>query len=238
MGKEKALQILDGLMLGDGNLQRYADTAVYHMSQSKRPIVIDDHLKWEYWLKDNVFAALGITATVKPYWRVYSSGPSEGQRYQLAQLWTESSTLLAGVYDEWYAGGCWSPGGSSHYMRGAVKNLPGRIMHAAELPIHSLVHWFLGDGGSSWHHLERVVPLVLSSFSAYKFTEREVSHLISMLNNVGVETTRGSKLRIYIAQDGVNHFMSLIEPYILEIFGDSVGSSYKDMIKYRIKKKL
>lgn len=235
MDKEKALQVLDGLLLGDGNLQRYRDTAVYHMSQSKRPITMEDHLKWEYWLRDNVFAALGIKATAKPYWRTYSAGPCKGQKYQLAQLWTESSPLLAPIYDEWYCGGSWTVRG---YMCGAAKMLPRRLVEASLLQLDTIVQWFLGDGGSSWHHTERPTPGVMASFSAYRYTKEEVTHLACMLNNMGIKTTSGSKFRIHVAQDSINYFMSLIEPFVMEIFGNSVGPSYKDVIKYRTIRKL
>jgi hypothetical protein len=41
--------------------------------------------------------------------------------------------------------------------------------------------------------------------------------------------------RILISQYSIDHFMNIIEQPIMNIFGDSIGPSYKDMVKYKNK---
>lgn len=240
MNNEGAMQVLDGLMLGDGNLVRFRNKVYYQMTQSKHTISIEDHLKWLYWLRDNVFAVLNIKATVSSPWIAYPVGVNKGRKHQVAHLRTERTSILVKFFDEWYTGGKWvTPKGherfpSSYYVRGAAKVIPRRLMLASSLPVYSLTHFFLGDGGRS-------NSTTANSFSTFCFTGGEVYHLMSMLNNMGIGTVepvaythkKGSGLAIYLSQTSINYFMSLIEPHVLEIFGDSVGPSYKDMIKYR-----
>lgn len=249
MKEKKAREILDGLLLGDGSLRRHKTTARYAMSQCKHTISIEDHLKWEYWLGDGVFSVLGVDASVKLLWGTRTGNLSKGQKYQIASLWTKYSLLLAPIHDEWYTGGEWiAQKGAEHlpncyYVRGATKIVPKRLMDAVVLPTCTLVQWFLGDGGSGWNHLENPTPAIHTSFSACGFSEEEVYHLMSMLNSMGFKTVKpgrqsckaGSGLRIILAQESVNDFMNLIKPHVLEIFGDSIGPSYKDIIKYRHK---
>lgn len=241
MNKEEAMQTLDGLMLSDGGIKRYVDNAVFSMSLCKQPITIEDHLKWEYWLKDNVFTAFNIMASVKSY-----KGTSRGEEYTYAHLYTERSALLTQIYDEWYSGGKYLKPKSSreqtsaYYIKGAIKAMPKRLMVAQTLPILSLGSWFLGDGNSSWGRLGDP-PTILAGFSTHSFTVDEVLHLTAMLNNMSIGTIKpnrqphksGSGLVIRLSQGTVDYFMSLVEPHILEIFGDSKGPSYKDLIKYK-----
>lgn len=239
MDNEGAMQVLDGLMLGDGNLIRFRDKAYYQMTQSKHTISLEDHLKWLYWLRDKVFAVLKIKATVSSPWISYPVGVNKGQKHQVAHLCTGRTPLLVKSFDEWYTGGEWvAPKGherfpSSYYIRGATKIIPRRLMLASSLPVLSLTHFFLGDGG-------RGNGTTANSFATFCFTKREVYHLMKMLNNMGIKTIKpveyahkkGSGLVIYLSRASINYFMSLIEPHVLEIFGDSTGPSYKDMIKY------
>lgn len=232
-----ATQVLDGLMLGDGNLQRYRNTAYYQMQQSKQTISLEDHIKWLCWLRDNVFKILDIKSTVKAYQKTVQDGRKH-KTVLAASLWTERSLLLAKVYDEWYIGGEWTKRG---YIKGGVKVLAKQLTESPVLSVYQLAHWFLCDGGSSWHYYKGTKSAVYVSLSTHSFTKDEVYYLIHILSNMGVQTTKpyecihkkGSGLIVWLSQNSVNYFMSLIEPHILEIFSDSVGPSYIDMIKYR-----
>jgi len=238
MNIERARDALDGLMFGDGTLRRFPKTALYHMGQCKPTVSLEDHLKWEYWLKDNVFSALGIKATAR-----LRRGISKGKEYRFADMWTQASSLLAIVHDEWYTGGEWAkPRNSSPHVQGAVKRIPERLMSVSEMPISTLVQWFLGDGGSGWIGITNTCPAVHVQFSTHCFTKEEVYHLMDMLSGIGIVTTKpkqcksakGSGLVIRLAQESINYFMDLVAPTIIEMFGDSVGLSYKDLLKYRV----
>lgn len=244
MNEKEALEVIDGLLLGDGGLTKHLRGVRYSMCQSKHTISIDDHLKWEYWLRDNVFIALGIGATVGLTYKTYSIGEKKGEKYPAAQLCTECTPLLEVLFDEWYDGGVWwAAKGYEHrpsalYVRSAVKVIPGRVLNLSSLSPHLLTHWFLGDGGSHYGSGRKGVT---TKFATCGFTEHEVHRLMGILNNMGIrvgkpshqDTRRGSGLSICLRQEGSEVLMSLLEPHIMEIFGGSIGPSYKDMVKYK-----
>lgn len=262
MQRTRALEVLDGLMMSDGGLKRYEGGAYYEMVQSKslaprannpleqellRQKSLQDHLKWEKWIADNVFTALEIPVSegnpkIIPGYSKDDSCHWKGEPHNKVLLRTRLSPVLTRLHDEWYTGGKWVKRGSNWYLLGAVKRLPERLIRAIRIPILSLVHEFLGDGGSSWGRRPGYT-YVLVSFSTACFTREEVSHLTLMLNNMGVATVKpheekvgkgsGLMIRLSAASNNTNHFMGLVEPHILEMFSDSESPSYKDMIKWR-----
>lgn len=245
MNKQEALEVLDGLILGDGGITRLWRSAWFYMSMSKHTISIEDHLKYEYWLRDNVFTTLGIKATVKlreatSRNQVYLGRKYEDRKYQYAYLWTESVPLLADCWDEWHSGGEWKKDNSHTRKRGASIRLPERFYKDFMLSTSALTHWFLGDGDSSRD--KRYLSIVNTGFSTDCFNKAEIHHLMNMLNNIGILTIKpsgqrnpgkGSGLSINLAQQTVDDFMDLVAPHILEIFHDSESPSYKDIIKYK-----
>lgn len=244
MNEKEAWEVFDGLMLGDGGMRRYKNTARFYMNMSKHTISIEDHLKYEYWLRDNVFATLGIRASVSLGKQTNEDQVINGRLYKgktclKAHLFTESIPLLAEQWDKWYIGGEWAKSGRNTYIRDATLVLPEWIIKSHTLPTCSLTHWALGDGGSS--RPKGQPSTVYVRFSAHCFSEGEVHHLIAILSNMGISTTKSSKekcskgsgLTIQLAQESADYFVSLIEPHVLEIFSDSVSPSYKDIIKYK-----
>lgn len=258
LAKFRALEVLDGLLMSDGGLKRYEGGAYYEMVQSKslsprnsvpleqerlKQESLRDHLKWEQWIADNVFAVLGISTSEKHPKII--TGSWKGKPHLKAILRTCLSPLLTQLHNEWYSGGEWINHGTNWYLRGATKRIPERLMQASKLTTHTLVHEFLGDGGSSWSRRNGHCPYVQLTFSTGCFTDEEVSHLTLMLNNIGIATVkpnkdkkveRGSGLTIWLSAtaSNTNHFMGIVEPHILEIFGESGSPSYKDMIKWRL----
>lgn len=255
---DEAIQTLDGLMLGDGCLYRHKGGAYFVMTLSKslashnsdpieqerlRRLSLPDHTKWEQWIIDNAFSVLGVPVSAGCPMieaRTYKERP-----HPCAKLLTRESSLLTDFYDEWHRGGEWVQNRQgSWYLHGRAKVLPARIMNASTLPTWSLVHWFLGDGGSSLCQWDGHSSRVRISFATCCFTEKEVYHLTSMLNNMGIVTIKprqdrrvkkGSGLSIWLSSTAKNtdHFIDLVEPGITEIFGDSQSPSYKDKIKRR-----
>lgn len=246
-----AQEILDGSMLGDGSIYRWRNGSSYRINLSK-PLVprkdytelarlnsLQEHLKYERWIVDNALAPLGVPI-VKGCPKILNS-TYKGQLYKYAYLDTQQSPLLIDMYDEWYIGGEWVvPSYGKSYIRRATKRLPPRIMGAKVISLATLAHWFIEDGGSYW--LSAIRPRI--TFATPGFGEQEVYHLIDILNNMGVETIKPSKYKNIKAGSGlvialsnigynIDHFMDLVEPYMNEIFGDSVGPSYKNMIKRR-----
>lgn len=242
----RALQILDGLMLGDGGITKYTSgTGVFAMTQSKKRIAIEDHIKWLEWLRDNVFTVLGIDAEVSLYWARYGLDTTKpGQPFQYVRLYTRTSNLLGQIYDEWYTGENLTTRRNNkgtkskrphYYISGKVKVLPVRLLKASTLPIPTLAPWFLGDG----ENCRRLPCSNQLKISTYGFSEKEVYHLVEMLNNMGTVVTgfdkhsyvkKGAGLRIRLSKYSNSHFLSLIEPFVMEVFSNSVGSSYRDIL--------
>jgi len=258
MDKAKATEILDGTMLGDGNISRQGYGARYRINLSKplvprseitelaRAMSLQEHLKYEQWLIDKAFTPLGIQ--VGDECPKVRNSVSKGKPYKYASLTTLQSPVLLDLYNEWYAGGeLVGYKAKDSYIRGATKNLPERIMNANTIPIATLVHWFLGDGGSSWMFSRWSDPQVRISFSTRSFTEQEVYHLRDIINNMGIVTIKlsideavekGAGLAIWLssATDNINCFMDLVEPLMFEIFGNPAGPSYMNMVKRKSKR--
>lgn len=230
----------DGLMLSDSGLLRREYGAAYNLNLSKPQVSIADHLKYERWIKDNVLNLLNIPVCEgHPRVLTYTR---KGELVPYARLESCSTPLLIEPYDDWYHGGQWVGPLGGRYIRGKTKKLPGRLMQADELLVPTLVHWFIGDGCCTLRVFRNGEPKVYVDFSVCNFTNSEVVHLMHMLNNVGILTTepfrdnrvtRGSGLRLCLSSrtENSNRFMELIEPYMIQIFGDSTGPSYKDMVK-------
>jgi hypothetical protein len=237
MTKKEALQVLDGSMLGDGNLTRLKGGAIYYVSFSKPNILLGDHLKYLHWIADDALRALGVEP-LRGYPKIEIQC-RKGRPHGIARLVTHSSIVLGEIYEEWYTGGSWIQ--RTGRWHGATKVLPKRLLRAVVLPVLTLAPWFLEDGSSSIIYPERACPVISVSFSTYNFSKNEVYGLMGLLNNMGLGTIKssrrrvkkGSGLLIRLKQDSVNPFMDLIEPIILSIFRDSEGPSYKDMIKRR-----
>lgn len=260
MTKIEALEVMDGLLMGDFGIHRYRRGACGEISLSKilapksspsqdllREKSLTDHMKWLQWITDNVFPPLGIEACTghpRIATKVRSTGKHKGEVYRYAHLATHNSSSFEELYNEWYIGGEWvQRKQGTWYVRGATKKLPERIMQASTLPIPVLVQEFLGDGSSSRYHYKDQVYTVYISFSTQCFTSEEVYHLMGMLNNMSILTvkpyydkrcaTPGLTIILSQTAENTNRFMDLIEPGILEIFGDSESPSYKGMIKRR-----
>lgn len=230
----------DGLMLSDSGLLMREYGVAYNLNLSKPQISMADHLKYENWIKDNVLGPLNVPICEgHPRVLTYTR---KSKVIPYARLESCSTPILVEPYAEWYHGGQWVGPLGGRYIRGKTKKLPGRLMQANELPVPTLVHWFLGDGCCIFRVFEGRKPRVYVDFSVCNFTNSEVAHLTHMLNNVGTMTTRpfrnnrvtkGSGLRLCLSSkpENSNHFMDFIEPPITQIFGNSTGPSYKDMIK-------
>lgn len=259
MNSARAMQVMDGLLLGDGGLRREGNGARFAMGLAKqlvprreqseliKELSLGEHLKYEEWIRDNVFSALCIPVS-EGYPKITTTSMKimKEEFYKVAYLSTLQSPLLLELYNNWYTGGDWVYSGRSKYIRGATKALPRHLMQAKVMPSITLAHWFLGDGCSYWfsksfYPEEWKTPQVY--LAACNFSLDEVLQLTSMLNNMSINTLvpraekvkKGSGLSICLssANNNIDHFMDIVEPHILEVSSSSVGPSYKNMIKRR-----
>lgn len=250
MDKKEALEVFDGLMLGDGGLLKYRGGARFCMVQSKvlapkhypnqeqlKAESLMEHMKWLQWIAENPFKVLGIPVC-KDHPKILTR-TWEGKPYQYAFLETPQSPVLVGMWDEWYTGGKWATQYqlSQQYIQGAIKVVPKRLMREPNISTNTLMQWFRGDGGGGWEYQRGRTPNRHVDFATNCFTEEEVCHLTAMLNNAGLNTNkpsrkvqiRGSGLRIFLSADSIDSFMNLIEPHVREVFGPG-SLTCKDMI--------
>lgn len=210
------MQIFDGVMLGDGCLDRYTSSSRLLVNLSKTSkdgrLTAEDNIAWLRFIKNECLIPLGVEVSGM-YPKLYSSQSRE-KPYQAARLSSRSSSLLAEQHDRWYAStGEWARGG---YRRGDTKVVPRDFT----LSPATLAHWFIGDGGST---LYRTSPsFVRVTLATCCFTGEEVYRLITMLNDMGVATVKphrlptkkGSGLVIIIAQASVDDFFDIIAPHM------------------------
>lgn len=242
--EKEALDVFDGLMLGDGGLTKWKAGTSFTFGQSKplcsraevtlevREQSLLEHLEYEFWIRDNILGALGIEAC-NGHPTICTSTLASGVLYKQAHIETICSHSLDSLYREWYRGGEWSDSVYG-YVRGAAKVVPNRLMQASVLPAYTIAPWFLGDGNiGSYSNRRGSMPHVSLSLSTKGFTQLEVEQLTAILNNMGVCTTkpnmdrhikRGSGLTIRVAQKSINGFMDIVEPYVKEVFKQLDGT--------------
>jgi hypothetical protein len=218
-GLEQALEIFDGIMLGDGGLVRAYKTGNAYfsiaLSSSDGRIAVEDLLSYLQYIKLKCFNPLGISTGTYPAIRerAYTKGPHRGEVYKYARLVTRVSSFLTSQYIRWY--------GESRY-----KEVPDDL---ALTPV-SLAHLFAGDGSSS---KEQCSPSIHCNLSTPDFSIHSVETLERQLRQLGIislgrkhqHVARGSGISVVIHQDSLNDFMDMINRYIVE--------PYRYKLKYR-----
>lgn len=202
--------MFEGAILSDGGLYPGGQL---DMTQSGR-----EHLDWLY----HVGVALGrLGVIVCPGYpklkypsRVYPDGSTRKAVYRLT---TRTSEFLKLQRGRWYPDD--------------VKEVPEDLL----LTPATLANWFVGDGGSDRDKRQPITVYV--RLATHSFNEHSVRILGRQLQELRIRTGKptrynnvasGSGLRMRISQGSVDHFMSLVGPYIQENL-----PSYLDKIKYK-----
>jgi len=206
---KKDLSILNGVLLGDGNLRlrgssRLGKTELYVRLSGA------EHIDWLQAIKKDT-EELGVQYS-SLYPKVYRGRYTNGKAYTGVLLVSRATLLLSEQYNRWYCKG--------------KKSLPlGLVLN----PL-TLAHWYMGDGSSSY--IGPNGQSVLVSLCTEGFSKKEVEVLIRNLRDIGItdayliQRTIGAKKypRIYIGKSAaVRRFMNAVEPYLLP--------SYKYKIK-------
>ena len=215
----KEMHVLDGVMLGDGCLRRFANGAYLHMNLSKTSkdgrLTMDDNVAWLGYIKNECLIPLGVEVSdiyPKLRWR-----HSKIRSYQMADLTSRQSDFLIEQHSRWYAQtGEWIQNNGHWYRRGDTKIVPRDFILNPVI----LAHWFVGDGGS--HRPNTSPSATMVSLATCCFTRLEVLQLTVMLNKMGIitnkpnrlPTEKGSGMVILIAQDSVDDFFDIIAPHM------------------------
>jgi len=210
VNKEEALEIFDGIMLGDGGIHHplYPSFALA-LSGTKLKIPTKDLMSYLGYVKE-ALESLGVvicSGNPRVTRRKFSHS---GKPYDYCYLETRTALFIAAQFRRWYP--------DKHR-----KQVPEDL----ELTPLALAKWFEGDGTSSksapGRPLFDCVNLCTQSFNSYS-----VNLLGAQLSRLNVHTTvqyNKSKPKIYILQDSVDDFMRIIDPYVIE--------PYRYKIKYR-----
>lgn len=209
MDKQTALEVFNGVMLGDAGMyqsRHWARYTYFVIGLSKGEMsALSCYLRY---VKD-ALVSMGIQ--VSGDFPKVQKGMSKGKPYTHCRLSTWSSPQLAEMYPKWY--------------KEDLKIVPTNVYLG---PV-TLAHWFMGDGSSRYGRSGNVY----TSFATMGFPVDSISVLEEALHDLGLNTGRGYDRRIekgdgitlFLLQDSVNKFMDIVRPYMME--------PYMYKIKYR-----
>ncbi len=202
-------EVFDGVMLSDAGLKfsKRSKNAWFSMGLSG-----SEHMDWLIYIKATL-VALDVPVYARGL-RLYR-GTSRGKQYIGALLQSSSRPFLTKQYERWYSEG--------------VKVVPKDV---AVTPL-SVANWFMGDGSSS---PDKRNDAIVTYFACCKFTPEESTLLAGRLTVLGVAATavlnRGYS-RVNISQFSVNHFMDIIEEYVLPSYQYKIKRRHNEPVPVR-----
>jgi len=214
MGKDTAIQVLDGLMLGDASIGLSRGRSPHFcitLSAGADRDLRDAMLSYLRGIKDSL-GLLGIEPC-SGHPKAYVSF-SKGRHYYAPTLRSHVSDFTVEQRCRWYANG--------------VKIVPQDVIVT---PL-SLAYWYMCDGSSSYG----AGSCVNTRLSTKAFSTSDIKLLKGLLGNLGIRigyelhgkcTSAGDGIVITVKQDSIDRFMSVIKPHMQE--------PYLYKIKYREK---
>lgn len=226
MNEEKAMQVLDGLMLGDGSLERNGKLALLNLSLSAgdpnrwrdtlwsgRKSKIPE-MQYLVYIMDRL-EPLGVRFC-KEHPKAIVRHYHNGKPYLYCYIESLSSVFLSTQFKRWYRPITdevrktrWFAANRKWY-----KILPDDIM----LTPLSLAVWFEGDGNTVYNPLPRVqLRIATSNFSHEEVTKLSgLLHLLSIQAQVSKAPTNTQITWILNvgAIDSVNTFLGITKEYI------------------------
>lgn len=217
--EQAAMEALRGVILSDGSLVPHGQNAYFSIGLSdnrsnlvqREQIPIEDLLLFLQHLVMVALKPLGIKPCRRhPRTRLYKN-PKTDEKLPGVVLETTVSELLTELYPEYY------PAGKKVVPEGSI------------LTDILLAYFFMLDGYSAWHN--RGGPTIKVYLYTQGFDLHSVEILENQLLSLGVNTGRAhvgggeSKVVITVSQESVDHFMSIVDPYVVP--------PYRYKIKYR-----
>lgn len=208
MNASGAMQIFDGSMLSDAGLHINGRGVQFNMALSGF-----EHIDWLNIISDAV-ASLGIIPCIG-YPKLVKWRRSRSQaEYGVCRLITRNSVFLIGELSRWYP--------SNEGLRPGAKLGGKRVPLGFKLTRVSLAHWFMGDGNSYKYARRKNDKTTSVRFATHRFNHEDIEGLQIELEKLGLKSTTypyknvrsGSGLEIFLLQESVDKFMSLVEPFI------------------------
>ena len=223
--EEQAVQVFDGVMLGDAGLVRREDSVYFSMDLSAGDPSLWCNTTWSgrdskipqiqylYYIKD-CLEFLGIESCKgHPRAQVYSGG---GKPYLHCYIESHASSFLLTKHECWYR----SITAEVRKLRWFRLNQRWYKVLPDSLTLSPLTVavWFGDDGSTSW----KPYPRVALTISTNNFAREEVDKLKELLSLFGIQVgvSRSPKVRKTTwelrtsAVDNVNAFFDLVENYI------------------------
>ncbi len=204
MNKVEALQILNGLLLGDGGIHLVSGGGRFTIVQTGGT----EHIDWLLYIKRALSTLEIYTSANFP--AIRQTMTARGKPMQVLSLCSLTSSFLKDLYYIWYP---------EH-----KKTVPEDIC----LTPVTIAHWFMGDGCSTYQCRHRS-SYVEVFFATDSFQLHEVHSLVRQLHLLGIGGAYcGVRYngkhhkpypRIYINRGSpINTLMDMIEPHICESF--------------------
>lgn len=208
MNVTEAAEVFDGAMLSDAGLLRPWVNAYLQIAVSGKV-----HLDWLNRIK-LALALLGVS--MAPKYPEVRSRTYKGAPYDYCLLSTRVSEFLTKQYERWYVGG--------------VKQVPPDLALTPAV----LGNWFVGDGSSSRHKLE--MNAVVVTLQTQAFNPEGIGLLEALLYSLEIDTGRmhdkrvkkGSGVIISVNQASVNHFMDIVEPFMVDSYMYKIKRRWKE----------
>jgi hypothetical protein len=212
MNNYEALQIVDGLLLGDGSLVHAGFSAYFSMSLSDRSMRIstDSFLEYLEYI-GTAFDSLSIERTDGDPKVLYAKY-MDGSKRAKGKFSTKTNKILKDLYDKWYR----------------VHNGHKEIPEDFRLTPISLAYFYMSDGNLN------VVKKVYSgqlriyhtaSFAANGFKLKSIEILEREFRNLSIGTYRancsngllyGADIRLCILAESLDKFKNIIRPYLIQ----------------------
>lgn len=193
--KEQAMEVFDGIMLGDAGLNR--DGKYAQMKTSKSGI---QYMPYLTHLRD-VLSLLEVKfCTGHP--KSFEAISSKGKPYTYCYLESTTSLFLLEQYNRWYPG--------------KKRAIPSDV----RVTSISLAYFFSDDGCTSWRKDRNRVILTLAT---HNFTKEDVYFLRDVIDTRhGIcflphtsNRSRPHQIELKLCKmDEINHFIDLVEPYV------------------------
>lgn len=202
MHKDKLLEVLDGVMLGDGDLRMNGRNAHFQMTKSG-----EEYLGY---LRHVGEVLRGIGAEVcSGYPKSYQEVDKRSNPYTLCSLSTLTSPFLTTQFRRWYRydahNGKWT------------KVVPEDL---GLTPI-SLAYWFMDDGTTSW--FGKIGNRVALNMCSDSFSKPENIRLQELLETKGIHmgvcsNSYGGWKLATTNISAVGKFLTLVGPYIMSCY--------------------
>jgi hypothetical protein len=234
MNADDALQIINGLLLGDGCLAISGLDVYFTMTLSDKSeristasfLVYLEHI-------GTAFDVLNIERTTG-HPKVLYGKYTDGSERKKCKFSTKTNRFLRTLYDKWYG----------------VYNGHREVPEDFRLTSMSLAYFYMSDGNLNVvkkTYSNRLRTYHTASFAANGFKLRSIEILEREFRNLGIGTYRGNcsngllygaDIRLYILAESLDKFKNIIRPYVVQPYLYKLSGIKEEPTKETLAEKL